>query len=132
MLTLVCFDTKVGPVVGYGASDVVYVQVWALPGIPTRDQSLCKGPKGLEPPAVPPVPPCTFKVIVCGYFSRLWPLLESGARFEFLCRKLEFSHVGIVQKVVKVKKSPRLKKNSINTLVLCPGIIVGCADTRLL
>ena len=53
--------------VGYGTSDVVYVQVRALPGIPTRDQSLCKGPKGLEPPAVPPVPPRTFAVIVCGY-----------------------------------------------------------------
>ena len=67
MQTLVCFDTKVDPVVGYGTSGVVYVQVRALPGIPTRYQSLCKGPKGLKPLGVPPVPPRTFALILCGY-----------------------------------------------------------------
>ena len=69
MQILVCFDTKVDPVVGYGTSDVVDVQVRALLGIPTQDQSLCTGPKGFKPPAVPPKLPRTF-------------VLESWPRFD--------------------------------------------------
>ena len=38
------------------------------------------------------------------------------ARIEFLRRKVKIGYVGIVQKVEKVKKSARLKNNSINTL----------------
>ena len=46
--------------------------------------------------------------------------------FEFLCRKVKISQVGIVQKVKKGKKSARLLLYSINTLA---SQRVACAPT---
>ena len=44
----------------------------------------------------------------CTCLGRIWGDFSNAFKIEFLCRKVTFGHVGIVQKAKKAKKSARL------------------------